>query len=173
MAIFDGATHNTVGGTVSGAGNVISGNGQDGVYISDSGTTGNLVAGNDIGTNSSNSTTLGNYQGVVIQNDASGNTVGGTIDGRRNVISGNNQDGVHIVSGAFDNTVEGNYIGTNVGGTAALGNGQSGVAIYGGADNNTIGGTVSGGGATCLSGNGQNGVYISDSGTDRQPGCGK
>ena len=164
VAIFDAATHNTVGGTVSGAGNVIAGNVQDGVYISEAATTSNLVAGNDIGTNSSNSTTLGNYQGVVIENDAYGNTVGGTTAAARNVISGNNQDGVHIVSGASDNTVEGNYIGTNVGGTAALGNGQSGVAIYGGAYNNTIGGTVSGAG-NVLSGNDQNGVYISDSGT--------
>ena len=162
VAIFGNATHNTVGGTVSGAGNVISGNVQDGVYISEAAT--NLVAGNDIGTNSSNSTTLGNYQGVVLQNDASGNTVGGTTADARNVISGNNQDGVHIVSGAFDNTVEGNYIGTNVGGTAALGNGQSGAAIFDGATNNTIGGTVSGAG-NVLSGNDQNGVYISDSTT--------
>ena len=47
---FDGATGNTIGGTASGAGNVISGNPGDGVEITGSGTTGNLVAGNLVGT---------------------------------------------------------------------------------------------------------------------------
>jgi hypothetical protein len=164
VSIYGQASFNTIGGIVSGSLNVISDNTQDGVSISDSGSIANLVAGNDIGTNSSSSINLGNYQGVVIQNDAAGNTIGGTTAAARNVISGNNQDGVHIVSGAFDNTVEGDYLGTNVGGTAALGNGQSGVAIYGGANNNTIGGTASGVGDV-LSGNGSNGVFISDSGT--------
>ena len=46
-----GSTGNTVGGSVGGAGNVISGNSSDGVEISDSGTSGNLVAGNLVGTN--------------------------------------------------------------------------------------------------------------------------
>src|SRR5262249_47111591 len=46
VAIFASATNNTIGGTVNGSGNVISASQlYYGVYISDSGTTGNLVAG--------------------------------------------------------------------------------------------------------------------------------
>ena len=68
--------------------------------------------------------------------------------------------------------VEGNYIGINVSGSAALGNRASGVAIYAGASANTIGGKVAGAG-NVISGNGSNGVYISDSGNDRQRGQGR
>ena len=54
------------------------------------GTTGNLVEGNDIGTNSNSATGLGNYDGVEIDTGASSNTIGGTTAAARNVISGNN-----------------------------------------------------------------------------------
>ena len=50
VAIYAGANHNTIGGNVSGSGNVISGNVQYGVFISDAGTTRNLIAGDLIGT---------------------------------------------------------------------------------------------------------------------------
>ena len=165
VAIYESASDNTIGGSVTGAGDVISGNMGDGVDLNGSGVTGNLVAGNDIGTDSNSDTGLGNYDGVEIENAATYNTIGGTTTAARNVISGNNWDGVHIVDTATkDNLVEGNYIGVNIGGSAPLGNVQSGVAIYAGASANTIGGTVSAAG-NVLSGNDSNGVYISDSGT--------
>ena len=107
-----------------------------------------------------------NGTGVFLNNNAAYNTIGAiTSPGTpSNVISGNLQDGVHIINCANNNTVEGDYIGVNVDGTSALGNGYSGVAIFGGGCNNTIGGTASGSG-NVISGNGQNGVYISDQGT--------
>ena len=61
--------------------------------------------------------------------------------------------GVHITGGSSDNLVEGNLIGTNAAGTAAVGNGDSGVLIDGGSANNTIGGTAIGAG-NMISGNG-------------------
>ena len=51
VAIFGSATNNTIGGTAAGAGNVLSGNNGEGVRITGSGTTGNVVLGNLIGTN--------------------------------------------------------------------------------------------------------------------------
>ena len=45
VAIFGGATNNTIGGTLADAGNVISGNNQYGVAITQSGTNGNVVQG--------------------------------------------------------------------------------------------------------------------------------
>jgi hypothetical protein len=175
-AIQGGASNNTIGGTVSGEQDVLSGNGQfledgddisdgDGVYISDSGTTGNLVEGDYIGTNASSSITMFNATGVLIQNGATGNTIGGTSSAARNIISGNSWAGVQIAGGASGNVVEGDYIGTNVGGSSKLGNGASGVAIYASASGNTIGGSVAGSG-NVVSGNGGDGFYISGGGTN-------
>ena len=161
-----GAYGNTIGGTASGSGNVISGNNQNGVYISDQGTNGNLVQGDYIGTNAAGLLAVPNGTGVFLNNNAASNTIGGitTVGTPNDLISGNLQDGVHIINCANNNTVEGDYIGVNVDGTSALGNGYSGVAIFGGGCDNTIGGTASGSG-NVISGNGQNGVYISDQGT--------
>ena len=51
VRIDGGSKHNTIGGTSAGARDVISGNLGVGVYISDSGTSGNVVEGDYIGTN--------------------------------------------------------------------------------------------------------------------------
>ncbi len=177
MSIWGGASGNTIGGTVLGAGNVISGNGQasnftGGIILSGSGTSNNLIGGNLIGTDVSGTAALGNaWDGVLIWQQASGNTVGGTTPAARNVISGNAVVGVGISgSGTTGNLVEGNYVGTDVNGTAALGNQGNGVQIDGGATANTIGGSAAGTG-NVLSGNGlgsanfAGGLWIVGSGT--------
>ncbi len=70
--------NNTIGGTGSGAGNIISGNNNDGVHITGAGTTGNLVQGNTIGTDITRTLALDNKQaGVQVDNGATNNTVGG------------------------------------------------------------------------------------------------
>ena len=51
VAIFGNATNNTVGGTASGEGNVIAGNGGKGVAVTIAGTTGNRILGNSIYSN--------------------------------------------------------------------------------------------------------------------------
>ena len=91
VAIYAGASKNTIGGTVSGSRDVISGNNGDGVYISDGATTGTVVEGDYIGTDSTGSKALPNFIGVVIQNGASDNTIGGTTASARDVISGNDR----------------------------------------------------------------------------------
>ena len=165
MAIYAGASQNTIGGTASGSGNTISANSQNGVYISDSGTTGNLVEGDFIGTDPTGAHALPNSIGIIIQNGATNNTIGGNSSSARDLISGNDGDGVHINGGGTSgNLVEGDYIGVNASGLAGLGNRNNGVFILGGASNNTIGGLGSGSGDV-ISGNGQNGVDISDSNT--------
>jgi hypothetical protein len=69
------------------------------------------------------------------------NTIGGMNAGERNVISGNGGDGVEISGGANQNTVIGNYIGTDKNGTEKLENTGYGVRIEDSATN-TIGGNA-------------------------------
>jgi CSLREA domain-containing protein len=109
--------NNTVGGPTSGERNVISGNGFHGVQIYGSEATGNRVQGNFIGTDRDGAALLGNRgEGVWILR-ASNNTIGGTVAGARNVISGNRY-GVEIESdtgySARDNRVLRNTISRNI-----------------------------------------------------------
>src|SRR5439155_11116960 len=111
--------------------NVISGNRTNGVAVTGPGGTGNLIAGNFIGTNFSGSAALANGSPGAMSDghglfiSAPSNTVGPD-----NVISGNFNDGVRIEgSGATGNRVEGNFIGTDAAGSAAVGNGGDGVAM--------------------------------------------
>jgi titin len=151
VEISPDAENNTVGGTASGARNVISGNDENGIRIQGPG---NKVEGNFIGTNASGTAALGNTLGGVRIDRAPNNTVGGTQSGARNIISGNGGKGVLIFgSEAIDNTLQGNFIGTNAAGTADLGNDSDGVFIFGDASNNTVGGTTSGA-RNIISGNG-------------------
>jgi hypothetical protein len=157
---------NTVGGATAAERNVISGNSGDGVRISGSGSTGNFVQGNYIGTDVTGTVALANgVNGVFIDNGAQGNTVGGTTAGERNVISGNSTRGVLISgSGTDGNFVKGNYIGTNAAGTDGIPN-SLGVRIEGGAQLNTIGGTTAGE-RNVISSNIDEGIVISGTGTD-------
>jgi hypothetical protein len=151
-----------IGGTAAGAGNQVSGNGI-GVWLG--GSTGSLVQGNLIGTNLAGTGAQGNGPGVQIDSGSANNTVGGTTAAARNVISGNSGDGVLITDGGTTaNVVEGNYVGTEITGTAAVGNTAADVQIAGGATGNTVGGTSSAAG-NVLSGNGSDGVGIQGGGT--------
>jgi hypothetical protein len=88
-----------------------------------------------------------------------GNTIGGALSEERNVISGNAGNGVTFTDPAGNgNVVAGNYIGTNLNGSAALPNNGSGVFITSGAANNTIGGTA--GARNVVSGNTFSGIDI-------------
>lgn len=134
-------SNNTIGGTASGAGNVISGNTTDGVSLF--GANNNMVQGNLIGADATGALDRGNGRyGVIIRSGATGNTIGGTLSGARNVISGNDVDGINISESSNNNTVLGNYIGTSAAGTADLGNSQSGIRLDGPVADTTIGGTI-------------------------------
>ncbi|MCB9378493.1 MAG: right-handed parallel beta-helix repeat-containing protein [Holophagales bacterium] len=152
---------NTLGGAAPGAGNVISGNGGNGILIfAEAG--GNQILGNRIGTNTAGTTALGNAA-AGIHLDGTGNTVGGSAAGAGNVVSANGSAGISIGSGATATVVFGNRIGTDVAGAVDLGNGVDGVQIYGAG--NFVGGPGAGEG-NLISGNGLNGLTISGPGTD-------
>lgn len=110
-----GAHDNIVGGSVTGAGNLISGN-TSGVTISNrftaDNTTGNQVQGNLIGTNAAGSGAVPNTLGVLINGGSKGNSIGDTAAGTGNTIAFNTFDGVNV-STAFSLTPNGNSIRGN------------------------------------------------------------
>jgi len=171
VVVSGGATGNTIGDATPGGRPVVSGNVEAGIEITGSGTSGNAVRGAYVGTNAAGNAALGNGTGVRIEAGASGNTVGGTAAGARNLISGNtNGTGVDLRgSGTTGNVVAGNYIGTDAAGGAALAN-TWGVRIEAGASGNTVGGSTAGA-RNLISGNGSNsridgaGVTINGAGT--------
>jgi hypothetical protein len=152
---------NRIGGSTSAARNVISGNGESGVYLLDSLTTGNQICGNYIGTTVTGQGALSNtVDGVTIYN-APGNLIGGSLPGEGNVISGNGGRGVYLWSGeTHDNRIEGNTIGLAADGANALGNRFTGVGFTE-ASFNTVGGTNVAA-RNVISGNQQSGVSIGD-----------
>ncbi len=140
------ASQNMIGGDTSAERNVISGNDDHGVQVVLSEAMSNTISGNYIGTDVSGSVDLGNGDfGVTIADGAHNNTIGGDTPGERNTISGNDGSGVEIHgSGTMNNTISGNYIGTDSSGSSDLGNDWFGVKFWGGAQNNVIGGDTVG-----------------------------
>ena len=158
VSILD-SPDNILGGTEPGAGNLLSGNDQNGVTIYNVNATGNLMQGNLIGTDLTGTVGLGNgLYGVIIE-DAPGNTIGGTTEAARNIISGNDSSGIVLLSrSAFENTVQGNFVGTDITGTFAIPNATHSIIIDD-APRNLIGGLTAGA-RNIISGNAEGGVVI-------------
>ena len=142
VLISEGASDNTIGGASLEEWNVLSGNTLSGVALTGADTTGNVVSGNFIGVNGTGSAGIPNGQhGVLIEDNASMNEVGNTVDGQPNLISANTRSGIYLSGdGTNDNIVRRNGIGVTSTGLATLGNLTNGIAIVNGAADNTIGG---------------------------------
>ena len=146
------AAGNQIGGIVSAARNVISGNGvlvqtigYVGVFLIGAGTSGNLIQGNYIGTDSTGTLGRGNAnEGIYVQ-DVSSNQIGGSVAGAGNLISANNGRGIWLANASW-NVIQGNFIGTKADGTNALGNTWHGIDIDVNSVNNTVGGSAAGAG---------------------------
>jgi parallel beta-helix repeat protein len=160
-----GAKDNWIGGTEPYQGNLISGCRNAGIYILDADS--NVVAGNIIGLDRTGSYILGNqYCGILISR-GKGNRVGVISAGGKNIISGNNYDGINISGDKTTrgNIVQGNFIGTDFSGTISLANTNIGVEISNGASANLIGGILPGE-SNLISGHESTGIYIFTTGTD-------
>lgn len=169
VAIDSGAQNNVIGGAPQMNffySNTISGNLENGILITGSGTNNNMIKANAIGTNSNGDMAVPNQNnGVLIENGANLTMVGET--NFLNLISGNIENGVMITgNGTNNNQVKFNYIGTDDQGNQPIGNGQNGVDIEAGAMFNVIGENLVGNSFNIISGNGENGVVITGSGTD-------
>ena len=130
VQISDGAHDNTIG-----PGNVLSGNAEYGVWISGAATHDNKVTGSRVGTRAAGDAALPNGLGGVIVTEASTfNTIG-----PGNVVSGNNGAGIRLTgSGVVNNTVSGNFIGTDATGASAVSNSDAGIYIVDGAADNVV-----------------------------------
>jgi hypothetical protein len=122
-----------------------------GITIRTAAATGNHIEGCFIGTNVRGNSAAANAGGILIVNDeenpntgAKRNIIGGTVPAARNLISGNRFEGIKIGpenGDTSENIIQGNLVGTNMSGTAALANGL-GILIL--CPNNTVGGMVAG-----------------------------
>ena len=164
----------TIGGTAAGAGNLISGNDVYGsagnIYLSDA--SNNVVEGNLIGTDMTGKAPV-NASGYLsgsawsLRTDRA-ITPSAARPPRLGISSRGTPTRVStsvftVLPGSISsaNVVEGNYIGTDITGTAALANASDGVELGTGASGNTIGGTTAAA-RNIISGNTDDGVEIDD-----------
>ncbi|MBK9095013.1 MAG: right-handed parallel beta-helix repeat-containing protein [Anaerolineae bacterium] len=92
--VFQGANGNDIGGDTEEEGNVVSGNGNVGIYLY-AGANGNRIQGNRVGLQWGAGLLGNGSAGIAIANSFD-NQVGGTADGAENVITGNAGSGVHF-----------------------------------------------------------------------------
>src|SRR5579883_3261245 len=171
VSLYNGPSYNQIGDVAPGDRNVISGNGFKGICMENVPTGGpttsyNVIYNNIIGLSPSGgpfpNTRYGNPDhGIDLNHGASYNVIGGTAPGQRNVISGNGQNGIEIshpmsTTNDYGNQIVGNYVGTDVTGSAAYtytGNLLNGINVEDGAISTTVTDNVVGN-------NGQYGVAL-------------
>jgi hypothetical protein len=170
--------------------NVISGNAGNGIVLS--GSSGDTVAANRIGTNAAGTFAVPNGgDGILLTEGARDNEIGGTeftdaktgqannptgskgkvtpvfvVPPQGNLVSGNDGNGVAILDRSQLNTLNGNFIGTTADGDRAIGNHRNGVSIDG-ADLNALVGCTPADQPfvyyNVISGNNENGLLVTDS----------
>jgi CSLREA domain-containing protein len=163
------ATNTVIGGTTAAARNVVAGNGVNGFGIriepgnpGAPSPTGTIIQGNYVGLDQSGTVARGFATGIHA--GGPGTVIGGTAAGARNVVSGNGSHNILVEPNGA--TIQGNYVGTNAAGTAAViplppAAGPSGFGILVKAPNTVVGGTTPEA-RNVISGN-YNGLYLSGS----------
>lgn len=163
IELSNGAQGNLIGAAaLEGVRNTIAGNARDGIYITGRNTSGNSILGNFIGFGESPGSAQLN--GIHIAFNANKNKIGAPGDkggDYHNTISGNQNCGLLLDTGAQDNQIRANYIGVNQAGRGAQPNGKCGIQLSGGATRNQIGGSAPLE-QNVISGNGEHGVTIKD-----------
>jgi hypothetical protein len=119
LLLIKGGDANTIGGAEPGMGNVISGNGGDGLLIwpFEPPASGNVIQRNFIGTDATGSIPLGNgLSGISVRDGGDNTIIGGATVGAGNTIAYNGGHGVGV-SGTTStgNSIRGNSIHSNSG----------------------------------------------------------
>lgn len=163
IIVMTNANGNRIGGTTSAERNIISANTEIGIYIESSDS--NIVCGNYIGVDATG--TFGftdaavsalQANGVEINTNGKFNRIGGNTAGERNVISGNRVYGCIYYGNCSQNSICGNYIGTDAAGENAVPN-ATGICVDGSSNHNVMENNL-------LSGNRSYGLFIVTRGTD-------
>jgi parallel beta-helix repeat protein len=175
----DGLLITSTGGDNLARTNVFSGNRQNGIQLSGD-ASGVTVDPNIAGLTTSGSSALPNGRdGLLIDDNAHGNVVGGSRHSviPQNTFAGNLGYGIAIVGTAHNNRVFNTFVGTRLLGVKPLGNRQGGVLLGGAAHRNSIGNSRSrpsniisanhGNGVTLLRGTRDNRVINNYIGLDR------
>lgn len=155
---------NVIGGTTAADRNVIVGGGGSnaGTILLMGTNGGNFIQGNYIGLSADGTTRLQpqNATDAIEIIVSPNNLIGGTTAGARNVIVGTNV-GIRLGGGSLtmNETIQGNYIGTNATGTAGLGGGTA-ISTDNSPSNITIGGSAAGAG-NLISGS-TTGIFLGD-----------
>jgi len=152
------AQQTNIGSAVTGGANIMSGNQQYGLILcgsTDPDDGSSLVVGNIIGLDTNGTEVLPNSADGICLDGERNTTIGGTNSAQRNIISGNNEDGIEVNQGSTFGVILGNYIGTDITGLLELGN-RFGIALDD-EEELTIGGTAAGAG-NLISGN-SSGIY--------------
>lgn len=153
--LITNAANNTIGGLTTANRNYISGNNQNGVVVGGDFATNNLIQGNFIGLNVNNADIGNTGDGVRVF--APANLIGGSASGARNIISGNNGEGIEITAAGGNTLVRGNYLGTDSTGTLDRGNSSDGILVAAGGV--IIGGSNAGEG-NLIGGNAGDGIQL-------------
>lgn len=143
ISIVKGAKATWVGGTIA-RGNLISGNKYRGIGVWDAGSDNSFIFGNKVGPNRTVAASLTpEGHGISVINGPKGTKI------QNNTVSGNKIHGIDVWGAGTDSTlIQGNWIGVDGTGNAALANGNTGIAIQAPADatsspkNTTIGGNT-------------------------------
>ncbi|MEI2751790.1 MAG: cadherin-like domain-containing protein [Nitrospira sp.] len=162
IAVF--GDNNIIGGVTAADRNIISGNAYAGISVSGEAADGNQILGNYIGLDAAGTGAIGNRSGIWVSGGADATLIGGTTAAHRNVIAVTVNEGIGIVdTGTNDTIVQGNYIGTDATGTAAMGTGRSAVTAAGGTGT-VIGGDTVGAG-NVIANSAADGVRVYNTGT--------
>jgi parallel beta-helix repeat protein len=142
-------------------GNLISGNGGNGVWIATNANR-NSLNGNFVGTTASGNAALGNALNGVWIDGASGNSLTGCRFVNNpfvyyNVLSGNGRNGLRVTDSA-NTTVQGNFFGTGANNSTVVANRRDGVRVDGSSVNTQVGGVIPLGNVSA--GNGRNGIEV-------------
>ncbi|HMP90837.1 MAG TPA: hypothetical protein PJ991_11595, partial [Kiritimatiellia bacterium] len=141
-----------------GAGNVISGNTQNGIYMSPA-PFGNIIQGNFIGTTLNGLSSLSNGFHGIHAVSGTNNVIGGTAPGSGNVIAGNAIENVRLDPTTRGFTIAGNYIGVGADGMTSFPSAEFRPGLQISGADHLIGGTAVGAG-NVISGNPRTGINI-------------
>jgi len=151
----DNAPNTAIGTSTANSGNLISGNTNHGVEIVGSGSTGTKLLRNYIGTNVTGNGDLGNIENGVVVTASTLISVGDIVSNNKNIISGNDKNGILITDQSSNNSILSNYIGTDLTGLKKIQNTENGIQIFKSPSNIVD--------QNLISGNLKNGILIKNS----------